>query len=101
MVKSIHCILYNTANGGVPFFIGDSLCDDRNNHEYCDYDGGDCCGYSVLTTSTCSQCVCHGTVTTTSTTTSTSTMITATSTEGVTENYIIIQSVFILIPLII
>ena len=87
MLKSILCILYNTANGGVSFFIGDSLCDDRNNHEYCDYDGGDCCGYSVLTTSTCNQCVCHGTATT--------------STEGETENDIIIQSILILIPLII
>jgi len=30
-------------NGGVDSWITDAICDDVNNNEICDYDGGDCC----------------------------------------------------------
>ena len=33
-------------------FIGDGFCDDENNNEGCQFDGGDCCGpvsYTHLT----------------------------------------------------
>ena len=28
---------------GLPFYFDDGYCDDENNNEGCDYDGGDCC----------------------------------------------------------
>merc|ERR1712084_162932 len=31
-----------------PQFKGDGNCDDKNNVEACDYDGGDCCAKSVM-----------------------------------------------------
>ena len=37
--------------------IGDGYCDDHLNTQYCDYDGGDCCGPEVDTTY-CSACEC-------------------------------------------
>ena len=40
-----------------PEFKGDGLCDDGNNHEGCEYDGGDCCGSNVYT-DFCSECQC-------------------------------------------
>ena len=30
--------------GGVPEWMGNGRCNDENNHEACDWDGGDCCG---------------------------------------------------------
>ena len=30
-----------------PSFIGDYICDDKNNNEACDYDGLDCCGNTM------------------------------------------------------
>ena len=30
-------------NGGIDSWISDAICDDINNNEICDYDGGDCC----------------------------------------------------------
>ena len=36
---------------------GDGYCDDGNNHEGCEYDGGDCCGSNVDTT-WCNECQC-------------------------------------------
>jgi len=41
----------------VPHWKGDNLCDDENNNEGCDWDGGDCCGPDVKTTY-CSKCEC-------------------------------------------
>ena len=40
-----------------PEFKGDGPCDDGNNHEGCEYDGGDCCGSNVYT-DFCSECQC-------------------------------------------
>ena len=40
-----------------PEFKGDGPCDDGNNHEGCEYDGGDCCGSNVHT-DFCSECQC-------------------------------------------
>merc|ERR1712151_529550 len=36
---------------------GDGNCDDNNNVESCEYDGGDCCGTSVKT-KFCTKCEC-------------------------------------------
>ena len=41
----------------MPNFVGDNECDDENNYESCDWDGGDCCGKNVNTTY-CSACEC-------------------------------------------
>ena len=30
--------------GGKSEWVKDGLCDDMNNNEACNYDGGDCCG---------------------------------------------------------
>ena len=38
-------------------YIGDGYCDDFNNLEDCDFDGGDCCGPNVLT-DYCFDCTC-------------------------------------------
>ena len=38
-------------------WIGDYYCDDNNNFESCDWDGGDCCGVNV-NTEYCTVCVC-------------------------------------------
>ena len=37
-------------------YVGDGICDDLNNHEKCNFDGGDCCGG---TTQFCVDCFCH------------------------------------------
>jgi len=42
---------------GSPQWKGDGYCDDDNNNDNCDYDGGDCCGNDVQTTF-CSACQC-------------------------------------------
>ena len=56
-----------------PDWKGDNYCDDENNVESCDWDGGDCCGDNVVSTY-CSACECldpnYATTTTTTTTTS-------------------------------
>ena len=39
-------------------WIGDGYCDDMNNIEICNYDGGDCCGDNV-NTQYCFRCQCH------------------------------------------
>ena len=36
----------------------DGFCDDLNNNEACDYDGGDCCGSNVNKTH-CTICACY------------------------------------------
>ena len=40
-----------------PNWKGDGWCDDENNVESCDWDGGDCCGDNVVTTY-CEACEC-------------------------------------------
>ena len=40
-------------------YQGDTFCDDENNNEDCDYDGGDCCGENVKK-DYCTVCECKG-----------------------------------------
>ena len=40
-----------------PNWIGDDFCDDQNNNEDCEWDGGDCCGSNV-NTEYCDDCDC-------------------------------------------
>ena len=42
---------------GNPSWKGDGYCDDENNFEACEWDGGDCCGSNV-NTDYCSACEC-------------------------------------------
>ena len=37
--------------------MNDGLCDDMNNNEACNYDGGDCCGVSIAK-HFCVKCEC-------------------------------------------
>ena len=53
-----HLIL-NLGRGGKTLWIGDGFCDDANNIEECDYDGGDCCGINVQK-NFCVNCTCTG-----------------------------------------
>ena len=41
----------------VPGWHSDGYCDDGNNNEACWFDGGDCCGYHVIT-AFCLECIC-------------------------------------------
>merc|ERR1712156_301924 len=44
-----------------PFFVGDGICDDGNNNEGCNYDGGDCCEphqYPLDWDAFCNDCEC-------------------------------------------
>ena len=42
-------------------WIGDGYCDDDNNHENCQYDGGDCCSLDDdFSTEFCNICECLG-----------------------------------------
>ena len=38
--------------------VGNGYCDDGVNTAECNYDSGDCCGFSINTTY-CSKCECH------------------------------------------
>ena len=49
----------NLGNGGKTLWIGDEFCDDANNIEECNYDGGDCCGINVQK-NFCVNCTCTG-----------------------------------------
>ena len=40
-------------------WIKDGFCDDSNNNDACDYDGGDCCGLSARK-KFCIDCTCKG-----------------------------------------
>ena len=48
-----------TNSGGCssPNWVGDGYCDDGNNNQECNYDGGDCCGSNV-NTDYCNECQC-------------------------------------------
>ena len=37
--------------------MNDGLCDDMNNNEACNYDGGDCCGVNIAK-NFCVKCEC-------------------------------------------
>ena len=39
------------------FKQGDGSCDDKNNNEACNWDGGDCC-LDTLDTEYCNECLC-------------------------------------------
>ena len=43
------------SNFSRPQFVGDAYCNDYNNYEDCNFDGGDCCGGSKKY---CSECKC-------------------------------------------
>ena len=43
--------------GGKPEWIDDGYCDDINNNEGCEYDGGDCCGV-YMNKRFCIECEC-------------------------------------------
>ena len=44
-------------NDGKLEWVGDRFCDDMNNNEACNYDGGDCCG-TLADKRFCLQCQC-------------------------------------------
>ena len=50
-------LLYSLEPCGNSDWKGDGICDDENNHEGCEYDGGDCCGSNV-DTNWCNKCLC-------------------------------------------
>ena len=43
--------------GGEEIWISDDSCDDVNNNQFCEYDGGDCCGSNVIK-QYCIDCEC-------------------------------------------
>ena len=45
--------------GGIDSYISDGYCDSSNNNEFCDYDGGDCCG-STCTVTASFDCIGSG-----------------------------------------
>ena len=45
--------------GGEESWISDDSCDDVNNNQFCNYDGGDCCGANVVK-QYCIDCDCLG-----------------------------------------
>ena len=59
-------------------YADDGVCDDANNIEICQWDGGDCCGDNVITTN-CSVCACLDPRETTVATTTITTTTTATT----------------------
>ena len=63
-------------------YADDGVCDDANNIEICQWDGGDCCGDNVITTN-CSVCAC---LDPRETTVATTTITTTTTTTATTEN---------------
>jgi len=67
----------------VTSYIGDGYCDDDNNNDACQFDGGDCCDQTtIMWNSYCYECECLTTPapTTTSTTTTTTPAPTTTTT---------------------
>ena len=54
-IKIIHIPLPGIC--GSPRWKGDTYCDDENNNEGCDWDGGDCCGANVKKFF-CTECEC-------------------------------------------
>ena len=56
---SSNVLILNLGRGGKTLWIGDGFCDDANNFEECNYDGGDCCGINVQK-NFCVNCTCTG-----------------------------------------
>lgn len=46
---SFESSLYTSCDSINPYYVGDLLCNDYNNNENCDYDGGDCCECKTIT----------------------------------------------------
>ena len=63
-ITSEHCTdctcfkLETCLAGVIHAFVGDGVCNDETNIAECDYDGGDCCGYTV-NTDFCFDCKCY------------------------------------------
>ena len=52
------CFHRETCLAGVTHgFVGDGVCNDETNNAECDYDGGDCCGYNIISEH-CTECTC-------------------------------------------
>ena len=51
------CHLIETCAAGYHPLVGNGFCNDDTNIAECDYDGGDCCGYCVVTEH-CEACAC-------------------------------------------
>ena len=45
--------------GGHTTWIADGSCDDSNNNQFCEFDGGDCCGANAKM-QYCYDCLCLG-----------------------------------------
>ena len=52
-------MILNLGKGGNNLWLSDGFCDDANNIEECNYDGGDCCGINVQN-NFCVNCTCTG-----------------------------------------
>ena len=55
------CHLIETCAAGYHPLVGNGFCNDDTNIAECDYDGGDCCGYCVVTEH-CEDCACLGNI---------------------------------------
>ena len=51
------CHLIETCAAGYHPLVGNGFCNDDTNIAECDYDGGDCCGYSI-NSEHCTECTC-------------------------------------------
>ena len=51
--------IISVETGGEESWISDDSCDDVNNNQFCNYDGGDCCGANVIK-QYCIDCDCLG-----------------------------------------
>ena len=45
---SLKLSIISVEAGGEESWISDDSCDDVNNNQFCNYDGGDCCGANVI-----------------------------------------------------
>ena len=52
-----NCLNDSLLDCAVPSWKGDGICDDQNNFEDCEYDGGDCCGTNI-NKHFCVECEC-------------------------------------------
>ena len=50
-------LFFCTSGCSKPNYKGDGICDDENNNEGCDFDGGDCCIPNV-NKDFCTECKC-------------------------------------------
>ena len=56
-INNVFSDIGSFAGGCELVYKGDGECDDQNNHQWCDYDGGDCCGVHVVDLY-CIDCEC-------------------------------------------